>query len=86
MPFPKYEKDIFDWITQYHELKLLDKNYVDNYKYISEKPIEGMSRNEVLTFLTHIIRGEKFCDGLIASNLENGTIEKLQNRLRAVIE
>ena len=50
----------------------------DNYKY---KKIEELSLEETLSYLTFIIRGEKFCDGHIASYLEDGTIERLGNNL-----
>lgn len=50
-------------------------------KIFEEKNIEEFSFEEILSYLTCIIRGERFCDGLIASNLENGTIEQLEKEL-----
>lgn len=81
MPFPKYDKTIYDWIEAFHNLKLLDHNHVENFDYIKDKNIEDLNFDEILSYLTHIIRGERFCDGMIASNLENGTIELLEKRL-----
>ena len=85
MPFPKYDKKVKDWIQAFHKLELLDHNHVKNFYYIKEKNIEELNFNEILSYLTHIIRGERFCDGLIASNLGNGNIELLEKRLFAYI-
>ena len=81
MPFPKYDKAVIDWIEAFYNLKLLDYNYVENFNYLKDKSIEKMDFYESLSYLTYIIRGERFCDGLIASNLENGNIELLEKRL-----
>lgn len=81
MPFPKYDKEVIDWIQAFHNLKLLDHSYVENFNYLKDKNIEELDFYEILSYLTYIIRGERFCDGLIASNLENGNIELLEKRL-----
>ena len=81
IPFPKYDKEVIDWIETFHNLKLLDHNYVENFNYLKDKNIEELDFYEILSYLTYVIRGERFCDGLIASNLENGNIELLEKRL-----
>ena len=45
---------------------------------------EGMDAKLVLSILVGIVRGERFCDGLILSNLKNGTIQKLLIRLKEI--
>ncbi len=82
MPFPKYSQEIYNWIEVFHKLKLIDHNYIDNCnQYIKDKNIEDLSFEETLSYLSRIIRGERFCDGLIATNLENGVIEQLEKML-----
>ena len=81
MPFPKYDKNIYDWIKAFYNLRLSDHNHVENFDYIKDKNIEDLNFDEILSYLTHIIRGERFCDGIIATNLENGTIELLEKKL-----
>ena len=81
MAFPKYDKTIYDWIEAFYNLKLLDHNHVENFNYIKDKNIEDLNFDEILSYLTHIIREERFCDGMIATNLENGTIELLEKKL-----
>lgn len=82
MPFPMYSKEVDKWVRVFYELELMDKNYIENYdKYIKNKNIEDLSAYEILSYFTHIIRGERFCDGMIASALESGLIEKLEKIL-----
>ena len=79
--FPLYSEEIHNWMREFHNLKLLDLNYLNNYRIYKYKKIEELSLEETLSYLTFIIRGERFCDGHIASHLEDGTIEKLCNNL-----
>lgn len=82
MPFPIYSEEVREWIEMFYKLKLIDKNYIDNYdEYIKDKNIEDLSAYEILSYFTHFIRGERFCDGMIASALESGVIEKLEKIL-----
>ena len=76
-----YDREINNWVREFHSLKLADFNYLSNYEIYKYKKIEELSLEETLSYLTFIIRGEKFCDGNIAYYLENGTIEKLCNNL-----
>ena len=79
--YPLYDKEVENWIKEFYRLKLTDFNYLENFEIYNHKEIEKLSIEETLSYITFIIRGEKFCDGHIASALENGTIEKLCNNL-----
>ena len=81
MGFPLYDEEVNNWINEFYRLKLPDYNYLDNVNKFKNKEIEELSLEETLSYLTFIIRGERFCDGHIATALENGTIEKLCNHL-----
>ena len=81
-PFPKYDEDVTCWIDTMYDLELMDHDYLQNIKNIEDKPIEELTRDEVLTRMTWLIRGERFCDGLIAEWLENGSLESLCTRLQ----
>lgn len=48
---------------------------------IKDKDISTMSLEEIRTFLTHIARGERFCDGLLAGYVENGLLVKALERI-----
>lgn len=79
--YPLYSEEVENWIHEFYRLKLVDYNYLDNSKIYKRKKIEELSLEETLSYLTLIIRGERFCDGYIASALEDGTIEKLCDNL-----
>lgn len=83
MPFPLYSNEVDNWIRMFYELKLSDYNYIENFNYIKDKKIEELSQFEILSYYTHIIRAERFGDGVIAKHLENGNIEKLQQRFKS---
>ena len=76
-----YNKEVEDWISEFYNFKLQDYNYLKNYKIYKDKKIEELSVEETLSYMTYIIRGERFCDGHIGCYLENGLIEKLCNNL-----
>ncbi len=81
MGFPLYGRDVDNWIHEFYRLKLADYNYIENSKIYKHKKIEELTLEETLSYITFIIRGERFCDGHIAYYLEDGTIEKLCNNL-----
>lgn len=60
---------------------LFDKEYVENEKLIQGKDINELIYKEVGTMLTAIIRGDRFCSGLIYSKVNDGTFLKLLERL-----
>ena len=76
-----YSEEVRSWIREFYNLKLVDINYLSNLRIYKYKKIEELSLEETLSYLTFLIRGERFCDGHIASALEDGTIEKLCNNL-----
>ena len=76
-----YSGEILSFIGAFESLHLQDYNYLRNYDTYKHKKIEELSLEETLSYLTFIIRGERFCDGHIAYYLGNGTIEKLCNNL-----
>lgn len=83
-PSPIYSEQIHDFIKKFYEYELDDKNYLENKKKIYSKKIEDLDKYQILTELTYIIRGERFCDGLIATNLENGRLENLLRHLKKI--
>lgn len=87
-PFPIYP----DVVNEFEEV--FYNSDINDYKYrekmdkkgwwnveTMEKDIPSMTKNEVGTCITAIIRKERFCDGTIAQFLENGVLVKLLERL-----
>lgn len=72
------------FISFFYDSELVDKNYVLNMKKIKDKSIENFTKEEIATYLTAIIRGERFNSGLIYSMVKDGTMLKLVERLKAL--
>lgn len=79
--YPLYDQEVTNWIKEFYRLKLSDFNYLYNYEIYKNKEIEELTLEETLSYITFILRGERFCDGHIASFLENGVLEKLCDNL-----
>ena len=54
-----------------------DYDYLENLKKIKDKDITTLTMKELETYITRIIRGEKFTEGLIASCIDDGTFKNL---------
>lgn len=70
------------FIRYFGESDLLDKEYMENEKLIHGKDIDELTYKEIGTMLTAIIRGDRFCSGLIYSKVKDGTILKLLERVK----
>ncbi len=69
------------WTAMYKllsENNCLDKQYSLHTENIEN--IDNLSIDDIYARLTWILRGERFCEGLFDSMLENGTIAKLIDR------
>ena len=83
-PFPIYSQAVTDWIQAMYDLDLTDKNYFENMEKSKGKPIPELTRDEILTRMTFLIRAERFCDGTIEDALNDGTLEALSTRLHEI--
>jgi len=81
---PDYSDDIRAWMHAMYALELVDGNYIKNVEAVRDKKVSEMSMNEILTMMTYHLRGERFCDGLIAGAMENGYLPELSLRLREI--
>lgn len=79
-PFYVYEQPIRDLERVLYDEDLLDKNYSKHCKELEDKPIELYTQQEVLSRLTFIYRGERFCDGHIEYWIESGGFLRLLER------
>lgn len=75
-----------NFIRYFYGSDLPDKEYLENEKKIVEKDINELTYKEVGTKLTSIIRGDRFCSGLIYSKVKDGTFLKLLERLQDIIK
>ena len=79
-PYPIYPDGFYESL---YDLMELDQDYIENYEKL-DVPIdyENLSMDELRTVITHYIRGERFCDGLIAGAIEDGALLKILLRIR----
>ena len=75
-PWPDYDGRVIMALDTLYD----DKDYLKNHDKIETKEIESMSLREIATMYTFIKRGEKFCDGHIATYVENGMLYRLVKR------
>lgn len=76
-PYPIYNEKIMKAL----DLLEPDYEYIANQRAIANMPVNKMSIDNIKTMLTFINRGERFCDGHIASFVENGYLLELLLRL-----
>lgn len=79
-PYPIYSKGLLESLVGLVEP---DRNYIENYEKLDD-PIdyESLTMDELRTVLTYYFRGERFCDGLIAGAVEDGTLLRVLMRLK----
>ena len=82
MPFPIYPDGVLESIGFLGG----DKNYMENYeKNCQGVEIEDMNVYQLQTMFTRMQRGERFCDGFIQGEIENGNLLKCLERLRTLV-
>ena len=79
-----YSQAVTELIKALYDMDLTDKNYVENMEKIKGKPVPELTRDEILTRMTFLIRAERFCDGTIEEALNDGTLEALSVRLHEI--
>ena len=87
-PYVKYEKSINYFFHDFYEGDYAIKDYLDKGNEIcksikSGRNISDLSEEELLIFLTWIIRGDRFCDGLLLNRCKDGTVYEIVKGLKA---
>ena len=83
-PYPEYPSEVYQALG----FMASDYDYLAHHDVLMEsgKPIEEYNLDELKTMFTFINRGERFCDGHIASFVENGELLRLLKRLLEIVE
>lgn len=87
-PYVKYEKSIHYFLHDFYEGDYAIKDYLDNGNEIcksikSGRNINDLSEKELLIYLTWIIRGDRFYDGLLLARCKDGTVYEILKGLKA---
>ena len=81
-PYPDYDERVMAVLGSLKS----DRNYLENHEKLENKAIETLNLAELATMYTFIQRGERFCDGHIASFIEDGRMLQLVRRHRELLE
>ncbi len=84
MPYFIYDDDVLSFIKDFYALGIADRSYVENMPALQGKPVSEMTEGELITKLTALIRGDRFCEGLINGALEDGTIQEVLERFKDI--
>lgn len=79
-----YPDIVWKWHDLMYKLELTDIDYGENLAKLRDKSNCELTRDEILTKLTFILRGEHFDAGSIAEALESGELEELTTRLNQI--
>ena len=82
--FPDYSVEVNEWIKTFLRSDLGDAEYKEHYEIIKDKPVEELSRDEIITIMTWYIKEERRSAGLIARALEDGSLPRLTERLHEI--
>lgn len=82
MPYFIYDEDVNQFVHDFYELNIINYSYNEHMEAIERKPTEELTEEELITKLTAIIRGDRFCEGLINSMLKDGTIQDILTALK----
>ncbi len=98
LPFPNYTEAVFKFMDAVYNFVENNPDYdLSNYDEILERngyrindinaiDVSGMDEKCLMAFFVFLVRGERFCDGMILSALEKGTIQKCFKRLREILD
>ena len=95
-PYPVYSEAVDEFIDAVYDFAEKNPDF-DLYNYnkvllerginkIEEADFDSLDEKSVMAILMCIVREERFCDGLIFDELENGNIQRLLKRLKDIFE
>lgn len=84
-PFYDYPKNLYG--SLYHLVDSIgaDPQYNDHIGEVKQIQAEKLDLPQISTYLTWLVRGERFCDGLIAENIESGRLKSVLERLLCLL-
>ncbi len=79
MGYIEYDKNFWSLLISLYKMLGEDFNYNTNMKEeeIKEKEIKTLNLRQISTYLTFIIRGERFAEGHVAAYIKNGILKNL---------
>lgn len=83
-PYPIYPNGLYEGLYNIIEM---DHDYIENRRKLN-RPLDygTLTKEELSTVLTSLVRTERLCDGTIAAAIENGSLLKILERIKEVYE
>lgn len=93
LPFIEESNTIAGFVEDFYKAELVVKNYNDVMEEMnllgepSARTLESvnLTQNHILAIITAIIRGDRFCEGLLVSKIEDGLMYYLLTRIEATL-
>ena len=88
----KFMDDVYDFndthnpIPNNDYMKVIEEYAAGDIDKLKGLDTSDMDSTVAFAYILMVIRGERFCDGLLLRNLEDGTIIKWLNRLKEIDE
>lgn len=96
LPFPVYSEAVDEFIKAVYDFNTNNPNFeLTKYyelmeerkiKNIDDSDIEALDAQGTMALLMWVVRGERFCDGLILSKFQDGKILALLKHLKRIVE
>lgn len=80
-PFYDYPKNLYELLYHLVDSIGADPLYSDHIGEVGQIQAEKLDLSQISSYLTWLVRGERFCDGLIAENIESGRLKSILERL-----
>jgi hypothetical protein len=83
MPFLKYSSMVSIFVEEFYDSELIDTDYNNTLeKFDIEDQNSWDELWKLRAMLTYIIRSERFGEGIILKNIENGTLLHILRKLK----
>ena len=77
----EWGEKIGKFVNSLAENNMIDFDYITNIDKIKNKEIEEFTLPEVLTYITFLIRRDRFCSGALYGSVQDGTLLRATERL-----
>ena len=84
-PYAKYSELVYDYLNDFSRSSFVRYDYVETFVEVNEKPIESLNKEELCCLLTAYTRGDRFVEGYLLTQLENGNLIKALKCLKEIL-
>ncbi|WP_449279749.1 DUF6508 domain-containing protein [Leucobacter sp. GX0328] len=74
MSYPRYDSRLMEALWGASGIVGTDFGYTDRVDEVRDLSVLGMTRSQLSTFITWVLRSERFCDGAIDGFVKDGRV------------